>query len=63
MHPDGGVPSGTYISRSSGDFMTSARLKDAMGDGLVDEHLIGGGMKQSRSRCSAKGRFPDLPSR
>ena len=43
----GGVPTGTYISRSSGDFMTTARLKDAMNDGLVDENLTSTGMKHS----------------
>jgi ABC-2 type transport system permease protein len=42
-----GMPTATYTSRSSGDFMTAARLKDAMSDGLVDEKLSGSGMKQS----------------
>jgi ABC-2 type transport system permease protein len=51
----GAVPTGAYISRSSGDFMTSARLKDAMNDGLVDEHLTGSGMKQSDADALLKG--------
>jgi ABC-2 type transport system permease protein len=51
----GGVPTGTYISRSSGDFMTSARLEDAMNDGLVDEHLTDSGMKQSDADALLKG--------
>jgi ABC-2 type transport system permease protein len=51
----GGEPTGTYISRSSGDFMTSARLKDAVNDGLVDEHLTSSGMKESDVDALLKG--------
>ncbi|MDR3750238.1 MAG: hypothetical protein P4K94_02000, partial [Terracidiphilus sp.] len=42
--PDGGAPTATYISRSSGDFMTASRLKDALNNGLVSQHLTGSGM-------------------
>ncbi len=53
--PTGGAPTATYISRSSGDFMTSSRLKDAMNDGLMDEHLTGSGMKQRDADALLKG--------
>ena len=55
--PSGGAPTATYISRSSGDFMTSSRLKDAVNDGLVDEHLTGSGMKQRDADALLKGVF------
>ena len=35
--PAGKPPEATYISKSAGDFMTSARLKDALDHGIVDE--------------------------
>jgi ABC-2 type transport system permease protein len=50
-----GVPTATYTSRSSGDFMSSARLKGALDDGLVSEHLTGSGMKQSDADVLLKG--------
>ena len=53
--PAGGVPAATYTSRSSGNFMTTARLKDALNDGLVSEHLTGSGMKQSDADVLLKG--------
>jgi len=53
--PTGGAPTATYISRSSGDFMTTARLKSALNDGLVDEHLTGSGMKQRDADALLKG--------
>jgi ABC-2 type transport system permease protein len=53
--PAGAAPSATYISQSSGDFMTAARLKDALNDGLVGEHLTGAGMKQADADALLKG--------
>jgi ABC-2 type transport system permease protein len=53
--PAGGVPEATYISQSSGDFMTTARLNDALGNSLVSEHLTGSGMKQGDADALLKG--------
>jgi len=53
--PAGGVPAATYISQSAGDFMSTARLKDALDNSLVSEHLTGGGMKQSEADELLKG--------
>jgi ABC-2 type transport system permease protein len=53
--PAGGAPAATYISSSAGSFMTTARLKDAMNDGLVSEHLTGSGMKQADADVLLKG--------
>jgi ABC-2 type transport system permease protein len=53
--PDGGAPTATYISRSSGDFMTATRLKNALNDGLVSQHLTGSGMKQADADALIKG--------
>jgi ABC-2 type transport system permease protein len=53
--PAGAAPSATYISQSSGDFMTTARLKDALNDSLVGERLTGGGMKQADANALLKG--------
>lgn len=51
----GAEPAASYISRSSGNFMTTARLKDALNDGLVSQHLTGSGMKQSDADTLLKG--------
>lgn len=53
--PPGGAPAATFISRSSGNFMTTARLKDALNDGLVSAHLTGSGMKQGDANVLLKG--------
>jgi ABC-2 type transport system permease protein len=53
--PDGAAPEATYISQSSGDFMTGALLKEALNDSLVGEHLTGGGMKQADADALLKG--------
>jgi ABC-2 type transport system permease protein len=53
--PNGELPTATYISRSSGDFMTSSRLKDALSNGLVTEHLTNSGMKQADADALVKG--------
>jgi len=53
--PAGGVPAATYISQSAGDFMSTARLKDALDNSLVSEHLASGGMKQAEADELLKG--------
>jgi ABC-2 type transport system permease protein len=42
----GKTPIGTFISQSSGDFITAARLKSALTHAVLDEQLVGSGMKQ-----------------
>jgi ABC-2 type transport system permease protein len=53
--PAGAVPEATYYSQSSGDFITTARLKDALNDSVVDVHLTGGGMKPADADAVLKG--------
>jgi len=53
--PAGGVPTATYYSQSAGDFMSSARLKDALDNSLVSEHLTGVGMTQADADAVLKG--------
>jgi len=42
----GKIPSGSYISASSGDFITAARVKSALTHAVIDARLTSGGMKQ-----------------
>jgi ABC-2 type transport system permease protein len=42
----GKIPTGTFVSQSSGDFITAARLKSALTHAVLDERLMGGGMNQ-----------------
>jgi ABC-2 type transport system permease protein len=51
----GALPTATYLSQASGDFVTTGRLKDAVNNGLLDEHLIGAGMKQADADAVVKG--------
>jgi ABC-2 type transport system permease protein len=51
----GGVPTASYTSKAAGDFMTGARLKDAIDSGLVKEHLAAAGMNQADSDVVVKG--------
>jgi ABC-2 type transport system permease protein len=53
-HPEG-MPTATYTSRSSGDFITGAKLRSALNDGLVDERLKGSGMKSAEADSLLKG--------
>jgi len=53
--PAGGIPTATYYSQSAGDFMSTARLKDALDNSLVSEHLTGAGMKQADADALLKG--------
>jgi ABC-2 type transport system permease protein len=43
----GMIPSGSYISASSGDFITAARVKSALTHAVLDERLTSSGMKQA----------------
>jgi ABC-2 type transport system permease protein len=51
----GTLPQATYFSQSSGDFITTARMRDTLNDSLVDVHLTGGGMKQAEAEAVVKG--------
>ena len=42
--PAGQPPAATFTSQSSGDFITTARLRTAVNHALLDERLTGGGM-------------------
>jgi ABC-2 type transport system permease protein len=42
----GMIPSGSFISASSGDFITAARVKSALTHAVLDERLTSSGMKQ-----------------
>jgi ABC-2 type transport system permease protein len=53
--PGGALPQATYTSQSAGDFITTARLKDALDNGLVEEHLAATGMSQTDSDAVVKG--------
>ena len=53
--PSGGEPAATYYSQSSGDFMSTARLKEALDNSLVSEHLTGAGMPQPEANQLLKG--------
>jgi len=53
--PQEGPPIATYFSPASGDFITIARLKDAVNNGLVDEHLLGAGMPTTTADKLLKG--------
>jgi ABC-2 type transport system permease protein len=53
--PAGQIPTATYYSSSAGDFMSTARLKDALDNSLVSEHLTGAGMKQADADDVLKG--------
>jgi ABC-2 type transport system permease protein len=50
-----GLPKATYYSPSSGDFITGARLREALNSGLIEEHLTGAGMKQPDADAVMKG--------
>ena len=53
--PTGKLPTATYYSPSSGDFINTSRMKDALNDGLMKEHLTGAGMKQADADAVVKG--------
>ena len=51
----GGIPRATYISQAAGDFMTGARLKGALDNGLVSERLKTSGMSAAEAKAVVKG--------
>ena len=53
--PQGGPPIATYFSAAAGDFITIARLRRAVDDGLVDERLLGAGMSSSAANNLLNG--------
>jgi ABC-2 type transport system permease protein len=53
--PAGKLPTATYLSPASGDFIMTSKLKDALNDGLMDEHLTGAGMKHADADAVVKG--------
>jgi ABC-2 type transport system permease protein len=56
IHSDGGVvPQASYYSQSSGDFITTGKLKGALDDALVDADLTGAGLKQDDADAVVKG--------
>ena len=53
--PPGAMPTATYTSQSSGDFITMERLKSALNHAMLDERLTGGGMKQAAADALVDG--------
>ena len=53
--PQGSAPTATYFSQSAGDFMSTARLREALDNSLVSEHLTGAGMEQGQADVLLKG--------
>ena len=53
--PPDAPPIATYFSGASGDLITVSRLKQAVDDGLVDEHLLGSGMSAKAADAVLKG--------
>ncbi|MGH9598576.1 MAG: ABC transporter permease, partial [Terracidiphilus sp.] len=53
--PQDSAPIATYFSTAAGDFITTARLRDAVNNGLVVEHLTGAGMPQSAANALVNG--------
>lgn len=53
--PQDQPPIATYFSASSGDFLTISRLKQAVDQGLVDEHLVKTGMSAIAADAVLKG--------
>jgi ABC-2 type transport system permease protein len=49
------LPTATYYSNASGDFITTATLKDALNNGMVEALLTGAGMKVSQADAVVKG--------
>jgi len=53
--PAGALPKATYYSSSSGGFITAGRMKDALNNGVIEEHLKGAGMKEADVGAVVKG--------
>jgi ABC-2 type transport system permease protein len=52
---DGQLPTADYYSSSSGDFVTAAKLEDALDKGLVDTDLTADGMQPASADAVVKG--------
>jgi len=53
--PQGAAPTATYTSPSSGDFVTTGRLKSAVNHALLDARLTGGGMNHADADALVDG--------
>jgi ABC-2 type transport system permease protein len=53
--PAGSLPAATYTSQSAGDFTTVGRLRDALNEAIVSEHLTRGGATQADADAINKG--------
>ena len=53
--PQGQAPTATYTSQSSGDFITGARMKDAVNHALLDARLQSGGLQHDVADNLVKG--------
>jgi len=53
--PSGKPASATYTSQSSGDFITGARMKDAVNHALLDARLQSGGLQHQAAEDLVKG--------
>jgi ABC-2 type transport system permease protein len=53
--PAVGLPIATYTSPSAGDFTTTGRLRDALNNAVINEHLTWGGMNQADAKAIEKG--------
>jgi ABC-2 type transport system permease protein len=53
--PEGQAPKATYTSQSSGDFITGARMKDAVNHALLDARLQSGGLQHDTADNLVKG--------
>ncbi|HUB30979.1 MAG TPA: ABC transporter permease [Terracidiphilus sp.] len=53
--PPGKLPTATYSSPSSGDFITASRLQTALTHAMLDAHLTSGGMPQKEANALVDG--------
>lgn len=53
--PAGQAPTATYTSQSSGDFITGARMKEAVNHALLDARLQSGGLQHDAADNLVKG--------
>ena len=53
--PAGQAPTAAYTSQSSGDFITGARMKEAVNHALLDAKLQGGGLQHDAADNLVKG--------
>jgi len=53
--PQGKAPTATYTSQSSGDFITGARMREAVNHAMLDARLQGGGLEHDAAEDLVKG--------